>query len=75
MEKEGVLVRRKGEADGRQTIVSLTQRGRELQTKLADVPFAVGNAVVCDSVNPATAPDLFRMLDDIIAKLNNPQTT
>jgi Transcriptional regulators len=74
MEKEGVLVRRKGEADGRQTIVSLTQRGRELQTKLADVPFAVGSAVVCDSVNPATALDLFRMLDDIIAKLNNPQT-
>ena len=75
MEKEGVLVRRKGEADGRQTIVSLTQRGRELQAELADVSSAVGGAVACESVTPATVPDLFRMLDDIIAKLNNPQTT
>ena len=73
MEKEGVLTRKKGEKDGRQMIVSLTRKGKDLQKKLADVPFAVGRAVVCDSVNPATAPDLFRMLDDIIDKLNNPQ--
>ena len=73
MEKEGVLTRKKGEKDGRQMIVSLTRKGKDLQKKLADVPFAVGNAVVCDSVNPTTAPDLFRMLDDIIDKLNNPQ--
>ena len=73
MEKEGVLTRKKGEKDGRQMIVSLTRKGRDLQQKLADVPFTVGSAVACDSVNPATAPDLFRMLDDIIDKLNNPQ--
>jgi DNA-binding MarR family transcriptional regulator len=73
MEKEGVLTRKKGEKDGRQMIVSLTRKGKDLQKKLADVPFAVGSAVVCDSVNPTTAPDLFRMLDDIIDKLNNPQ--
>ena len=73
MEKEGVLTRKKGEKDGRQMIVSLTRKGKDLQKKLADVPFAVGNAVVCESVNPATAPDLFRKLDDLIDKLNNPQ--
>ena len=73
MEKEGVLTRKKGEKDGRQMIVSLTRKGKDLQKKLADVPFSVGSAVACDSVNPATAPDLFRMLDDIIDKLNNPQ--
>ena len=73
MEKEGVLTRKKGEKDGRQMIVSLTRKGKDLQKKLADVPFTVGNAVVCDSVNPTTAPDLFRMLDDIIDKLNNPR--
>ena len=72
MEKEGVLTRRKGEKDARQTIVSLTEKGRDLQEKLADVPFTVGNAVACDSVTPETAPELFRMLDGIIAKLNNP---
>lgn len=71
MEKEGVLQRRKGDKDARQMIVSLTPYGRELQNKLAEVPFTVGNAVVCDSVTPETAPELFRMLDDIIAKLSN----
>ena len=70
MEKEGVLVRRRGEKDGRQMIVSLTRTGKDLQKKLADVPSTVGGAVTCDSVTPESAPELFRMLDDIIAKLN-----
>ena len=70
MEKEGVLVRRRGEKDGRQMIVSLTRTGKDLQKKLAAVPSTVGGAVACDSVTPETAPELFRMLDDIIAKLN-----
>ena len=73
MEKEGILARKKGERDARQMIVSLTRKGKELQKKLADVPFTIGSAVACDSVNPETAPELFRMLDDIIAKLNNPR--
>ena len=71
MEKEGILVRRKGEKDARQMIVSLSWKGKNLQDKLTFVPFTVGKAVVCDSVNPETAPDLFRMLDDIIDKLHN----
>ena len=70
MEKAGVLTRKKGEQDARQMIVSLTRKGKELQKKLADVPFAVGQAVLCESVTPETAPDLFRMLDNIIAKLS-----
>ena len=73
MEKEGILVRKKGEKDARQMIVSLTRNGKELQKKLAEVPFTIGSAVACDSVNLETAPELFRMLDDIIAKLNNPR--
>ena len=71
MEKDGILTRTKGEKDARQMIVSLSRKGKELQKKLADVPAAMGNAVICDSVTPETAPELFRMLDDIIAKLNN----
>ena len=71
MEKDGILIRTNGEKDARQMIVSLSRKGKELQKKLADVPAAMGNAVICDSVSPETAPELFRMLDDIIAKLNN----
>ena len=73
MEKEGILTRRKGEKDARQMIVSLTRKGKDLQKTLADVPFTVGNAVMCESVNPDTAPELFRMLDDMILQLSGCQ--
>ena len=69
MEKEGILIRRKGEKDARQMIVSLTEKGWGLQKKLVDVPLIVGSSVLCDSVTPETAPELFRMLDGIIGKL------
>lgn len=71
MEKAGILTRTKGKKDARQMIVSLTRKGKELQEKLACVPSTVGNAVMCSSFNPQTAPEIFRMLDEIIAKLSN----
>ena len=64
-----VLLER-GAQDARQMIVSLTPAGRELKNKLAEVPLTVGNAVICDRFTPEMAPELFRMLDDIIAKLS-----
>lgn len=70
MEKEGVITRTKGKQDARQMIVSLTQKGKGLQESLTNVPYAVGSAVICESVTPETVPGLFRMLDDIIEKLN-----
>ena len=73
MEKEGVIRRDKGKADARQMIVSLTRKGKNLQEKLSGVPLAVGNAVICEKITPETTPELFRMLDDIIAKLSDRQ--
>ena len=70
MELQGILTRSKGSADARQVIVTLTEKGRNLQNLLADVPTKVGNAVICKSVTPDTVPALFGMLDDIIAKLD-----
>ena len=69
MEKEGILVRKKGKEDARQIIVSLTRKGKDLQNKLSCVPQTVGNAVLCDSITTETFPELFRMLDDMIARL------
>jgi DNA-binding MarR family transcriptional regulator len=69
MEAEGILTRTRGRKDARQMIVKLTRKGRNLQEKLMDVPESVGGAVLCESVTPETVPGLFRMLDDIIAKL------
>ena len=71
MEKEGILTRTKGEKDARQIIVSLTRKGKDLQNKLSCVPKTVGNAVMCDSVTTDTAPELFRMLDDMIVRLSS----
>ena len=69
MEKEGILTRAKGKNDARQIIVSLTRKGKDLQNKLSSVPQTVGNAVLCDSVTTETFPELFRMLDDMMASL------
>ncbi len=71
MEKEGIITRAKGKADARQTIVSLTDMGKSLQETLTNVPNSVGSAVICESVTPETVPGLFRMLDDIISRLND----
>ena len=75
MEKGGILTRTKGTKDARQMIVKLTKKGKELQDQLAEVPFTVGNAVICESVTTETAPELFRMLDDMIAKLSKTDKT
>ena len=69
MEKGGILTRTKGTKDARQIIVTLTKKGKKLQNKLAEVPSTMGNATICESVTPETWPDLFKMLDDMIAKL------
>ena len=69
MEKEGILTRTKGTKDARQMIVKLTKKGKKLQDQLAEVPLTVGNAVICESVTSKTSPELFRMLDDMIATL------
>lgn len=70
MEKEGILTRTRGSKDARQMIVTLTKKGYELQDSLAEVPYTVGKAVICKSFQPETAPEMFKLLDDIIVKLN-----
>ena len=69
MEAEGMITRKKGQADARQMIVSLTEKGIRLQEELSEVPGFVGKSVICKSVNSETVPGLFRMLDDVICKL------
>ena len=69
MEDAGIVAREKGKADARQMIVRLTPHGKRLQEKLAAVPSEVGGKVLCDALTPDEVPDLFRMLDGMIAKL------
>ena len=69
METEGLVTRLKGQADGRQVIVSLTEKGRKLEEKASCVPFRIGQAVVCRSITPESAPALYATLDDLIQTL------
>ena len=69
MEQEGIVSRERGTRDARQMIVRLTARGRKLKKELSGVPDAVGARALCESVTPESVPELFRMLDDMIAKL------
>ena len=75
MEAEGIVTRSQGKKDARQTIVKLTEKGRDLQQKLTGVPEAIGSAVLCESVTPETVPGLFTMLDDIIRQLKDKPET
>ncbi len=70
MEAEGLVSRKRGSTDARQTIVSLTKKGIGLQETLVDVPQKVGTAVLCSSITPTTVPELYAMLDGLIEKLS-----
>ena len=70
MEAEGLVKRTRGEADARQVIVQLTEKGRALEDRAACVPLQIGQAVMCRSITPKSAPALYTMLDDLIQTLS-----
>ena len=69
MEKEGLVTRKRGKEDGRQVIVSLTARSREMEDRAAAIPAAVGARAACSRLTPASVPELFATLDELIATL------
>ncbi len=69
MEKDGFVTRTRGKDDGRQVIVSLTERGRELEDRAAAIPAAIGSRVACSRLTPASVPELFATLDELIVSL------
>ena len=75
MEAESIVSRSQGKRDARQMIVKLTEKGRSLRKKLADVPETVGSAALCESLTNETLPGLFMMLDDIIHQLKENNQT
>ncbi len=70
MEADGLLTRSRGEEDGRQVIVRLTDKGKELEEHAGCIPLELGQAVACRSITEESAPALFRTLDDLIQKLS-----
>ena len=70
MEAEGFVSRERGVSDARQVIVRLTEKGRELESKAASIPFDIAGAVACRSITEKSAPALYRTLDDLISALS-----
>ncbi len=70
MERMGLVSRRKGKVDTRQTIVSLTEKGRSLQKDAASVPSCMLDMLCQNGVNRESVFQLSPLLDDIIDHLH-----
>lgn len=71
MEKEGLLVRKKGTADSRQTLVSLTRKGLHLQEEAKEVPSCMALSLDGCSPSQEEAAAFVQSLDSIIKHLKS----
>ena len=69
MEKEGHVVRTRGISDGRQTLVSLSRRGRALEEQAKDVPACLTQHWHDDFSNLEQLTQLANTLDTLINTL------
>ncbi|MBQ9546122.1 MAG: MarR family transcriptional regulator [Bacteroidales bacterium] len=69
MEREGLVVRTKGIADGRQTLVSLTKKGQRLQERCKDIPECMAAHIGNGNISPEQATNLKGTLDALIKTL------
>lgn len=66
MEKEGLVIRTKGIADGRQTLVSLTKKGLHLEEQAKEVPACMAALWQDKPMSRDEAMHLVLSLDNII---------
>lgn len=71
MEKEGLIIRSKGPADGRHTLVSLTRKGRELETKASVVPYCLADKLHECGLQDESVALMIPLLDELIDKLKD----
>ena len=70
MEKQGLLVRTRGESDSRQRIVSLTEEGRRMEERLKDVPHCMAQRIEDNGLSLQELITLAPLLDKLIASLS-----
>ena len=70
MAQLGLVDRVKGEKDGRETYVSLTERGKELQEKAKDIPSCMVGKLFENEEEMAKFKDIATDLDHLIARLS-----
>ena len=70
MEKQGIVIRKKGEKDKRQQIVCLTEKGKELEEEAyAKIPSGMGEQLSACPLKQADYQHLAQELDSIIETL------
>ena len=69
MEKEGLVVRTRGIADGRQTLVSLTKKGLHLEEQAKEIPACMTQCWKDDSLGANEIGPLVDSLDRMIENL------
>lgn len=70
MEKEGLVERKKSKEDGRQTLVSLTDKGRKLEEQAKDVPSCLMSCIYGKGVQSDELMPLFNPIDQLINALS-----
>ena len=72
MEKQGLIVRKKGEQDKRQQIVSLTEKGEAMEQEAHDlIPAGMGERLASCPLHNEDYTVLARQLDTLIASLKD----
>lgn len=69
MEKDGLIVRTKGIADGRQTLVSLTKKGLHLEQQAKDIPSCMSRIWLGTPFSENETAQLIAALDNIVEGL------
>ena len=71
MEKDGIIKREKSGKDTRQTIVSLTKKGKELEEKAKDVPYCMMEYLKEKNISEKELVTIIPNLDKIINSLKH----
>ena len=58
MEKQGLIVRQKSQADSRQRIISLTGEGKRLEEKMKNVPNCLAQKIVDNGISVSPSKDI-----------------
>lgn len=73
MEKLGLIVRQKSQADSRQRIVSLTGEGRRLKEQIKEVPNCLAREIVDKGMSVEELQALVPLLDKFIDIVSKPR--
>ncbi len=71
MEADGLIVRSRGIVDGRQTLVTLTKKGRHLEAQATEIPKCLANSWQDKPLNPKDVAAFVNMLDKMIDTLKS----